>query len=106
MVREICDSFRFDDDLFHLKEPNTRYITFEYKTNNTNDERVMELIYELLNREQKRCNNCTHYQEDGYFCGYSAHFCDIRGNIEWMGHPNYDGDGNKCEDYKHKEEIK
>lgn len=98
MVEEICDSFEFEQ----YKEPNTRYVTYQYKTNNENDERVMKLIRELLNHEQKRCNNCIHYQSDGYFCGYESHSCDIHGGIEWVDHPHYDGDGSKCEDYKRK----
>ena len=102
MVREICDSFRFDDDSSHLQKPNTRYVTYEYRTDIINDKRVMELINELLNREQKRCDNCIHYQEGGYFCGYCSHFCDIHGNIEWVNHPHYDGDGSKCKDYERK----
>ncbi len=98
MVKEICDSFKFEN----RKEPNTRYVTYKYKTNNENDKRVMKLIDELLNNEQKRCNNCIHYQSDGTFCGYESHSCDIHGNIEGFDHPHHDGDGSKCEDYKRK----
>jgi len=99
MVKSICDSFEFE----HREEPNTRYITYQYKTDNENDKRVMKLICELLNHEQKRCDNCIHYKSDGYFCGYESHSCKIHGNIEAWDHPHHDGDGSKCEDYKRKE---
>lgn len=98
MVKEICDSFEFEQ----YEEPNTRYVTYQYNTNDKNDKRVMELICELLNHEQKRCDNCIHYKSDGYLCGYESHSCKIHGNIEWVNHPHYDGDGSKCEDYKRK----
>lgn len=99
MISVICDSYKFEDH----EEPNTRYVTYQYKTNNENDKRVMKLIRELLNHEQKRCDNCIHYQSDGYFCGYESHSCKIHGNLEDCSHPHHDGDGSKCEDYKRKE---
>lgn len=100
MVIEICDSPRFEDGKM---KPNVRYITFRYRTDIPNDEKILKLIYEILDREQDKCSNCVHYQSEGYFCGYSANYCDIHGNIEAVDHPHFDGDGSKCEDYQRKE---
>ena len=97
MVKEICDSFEFESN----SKDNCRYITFEYGTNEK-DEKIINAINELLSNLQDRCDNCSHYQSDGIFCGYESHSCDIHGNIEWVDHPHYDGDGSKCQDYNRK----
>lgn len=77
MVDVICDSFEFDysDDL-KLQEENKRYMTLEYDTTKDNDNKIMQLINELLFNEQPRCERCKHY-----CAGYEAHRCDIYGGL-------------------------
>lgn len=101
MVKEICDSYKFENEARN----NYRYITFEYSLN-TKDREIIKEIEQLLSDLQDRCDNCIHYKSGGYFCGYESHYCDIHGNIEWFEHPHYDGDGSKCKDYCRKTKEK
>lgn len=88
-------------DTYVKAHESLRERTFRYDTNNDNDIQILRYIDQLLNT-QKLCQNCVNYKEDGYFCGYNSHSCEIHGNIEAFNHPHHDGDGSKCDDYERK----
>lgn len=49
MVHEITDSFEFKSDNMIFNKENSRYITFEYCTNNSTDKKVINKILKLRN---------------------------------------------------------
>ena len=97
MVREICDSPKFESK----SRDGCRYITFEYRTNKE-DVGIINQINNLLSNLQDRCDNCCHYKSEGCLGNYEACSCDIYGILENVGNPHYDMDGSRCQDYKRK----
>lgn len=77
MVHEIVDSFEFESNNMVYNKKNSRYITFEYSTNNTDDVEVVKKIRKIINDSYQLCENCVHAKQEGSFCGFCAPYCDI-----------------------------
>lgn len=77
MVHEIVDSFEFESDNMTYNKENSRYITFEYCTENSIDEKVIKKIRKIINDSYQLCENCVHAKQEGSFCGFCAPYCDI-----------------------------
>ena len=90
MVKVIHDTYTENEGV--------REVTLSYEINNARDQMILHGITRLLNL-QPQCYNCTNYKDDGVFCGYRSHSCEIHGNLEAYDHPHHDGDGSKCPDY-------
>ena len=90
MVKVILDTY--------TEKQGVREVTLSYDLNNARDQMILHGITRLLNL-QPQCHNCTNYKDDGVFCGYRSHSCEIHGNLEAWDHPHHDGDGSKCPDY-------
>ena len=87
-IRELCENGK-------------KEITFTYNGDNKNDVEIIKKFEELC-KEQDRCDNCKNFYHEGCFGGYQSCNCKIHGCLEVVGHPHYDMDGSKCENYERK----
>jgi hypothetical protein len=77
MVHEIADGFEFKSGNTTYNKENSRYITFEYRADDSTDEKVVNKILKLINDSYQLCENCVHAKREGAFCGFCAPYCDI-----------------------------
>lgn len=75
-----------------------RVVSFVYELNNDSDKNILK-GFDKLCETQKRCDNCKNFYREGCLGGYRACCCRIHGCLEVCGHPHYDMDGSKCNDY-------
>ena len=97
MVKEIVDSFEYKNFApgIDLREENTRYVTFKFKTDNQNDMRIRDLIEEILFTEQDVCMACVYFEKevDCFMCKKNGCLTDIHNKYN-------DLDGSKCDSFK------
>ena len=78
-----------------------QHVEIEYDSDNSNDEKIVDMIFALVDEQQDSCQNCEYLHTGATFCGYAPTECDLHGVKEDPNNPYHDV--SICEDYKRRD---